>query len=83
MELLSLQQYVNKMVIFACNVFVCVLQLQIVSHRNFNVLGVTSLQSLYIMSLIKYRPDCLKYAVGNLEQLPDFCNNLNVFTHAM
>lgn len=44
MELLTLQQYVNKMVIVTCNMFVCVLQLQIMSHRNFNVLGVTSLQ---------------------------------------
>jgi len=62
MELLSLQQYVNKMVIVTCNVLVCVLLLRIVSRRNFNVLGVISLQSLYIMSLIKYRPDCLKYS---------------------
>jgi len=46
MELLSLQQYGKKMVIITCNVFVCVLQLQIVSPRNFKVLGVTSLQSL-------------------------------------
>jgi len=37
MELLSLQQYLNKMVTVTCNVLVCMLQLQIVSHRNFNV----------------------------------------------
>jgi hypothetical protein len=78
MELLSCQQYVKNMVTVIFNVSVPVLQLQIVSHRNFDVLDVTSLQSFFIMALTECRRDCLKYGVTNLEQLPYFPNDLNM-----